>query len=140
MAPINIANAFSISMSFSSREVQVDGFLGGGPYQGQNATSGYSLLYTPKPNRGEHRFELIKRSSGGAIATVAYTSKLAPLEDGKNHSLHWTRDKNGRMRISIDGNLLIDVTDRSFSDPFAGFAFVNKGGGYAIRDLVIKVP
>lgn len=92
------------------------------------------------PRRGEYRLELIKRSSRGTVATIAYTNKLPSLEDGKKHSLLWSRDTSGRMRISIDGNLLIEVTDRSFSDPFMGFAFVNKGGDYAIRVLVIQVP
>lgn len=142
LAPMRISNSFLIAMAFSSREVPVDGFLGVGPYQGQNAGAGYRLLYTPKPRRGEYRFELIKRSARGAITTIAFASvnKLAALEDGKTHALRWQRDKKGRMRISVDDHTLFDVVDRSFGDPFDGFAFVNTGGDYAIRDLVIKVP
>jgi len=129
-----------MQISFKSQALAVDGFLGIGPYQGQQATSGYRLLYVPQPARGDHRFELVKRSWRGDVKTIGYSDLAVNLQDGNSHALQWTRDKTGLMRLLIDGQKIIEVRDASFRDPFNGLAIVNRGGDYGIVDVVIKVP
>ena len=63
---------------------------------------------------------------------------LAPeLSDGQAHRLRWTRDTNGTMRIVIDGRQIMEVTDRTFRQPFQGFQIFNRGGDYAFRRVTI---
>ncbi|MDZ7810701.1 MAG: hypothetical protein U5L11_12150 [Arhodomonas sp.] len=42
------------------------------------------------------------------------------------------------MQIDLDGQSLIQVTDRGFTDPFRGVVMVNAGGDYAVRSMVVK--
>ncbi|WP_440998204.1 hypothetical protein, partial [Arhodomonas sp. SL1] len=60
------------------------------------------------------------------------------IEDGATHAILWTRDRDGRMQIDLDGESLIQVTDRGFTDPFRGVVMVNDGGDYAVRSMVVK--
>jgi hypothetical protein len=41
------------------------------------------------------------------------------------------------MAVILDGQELFQVTDRSFRDPFDGFAAINSGGDYAFRRITI---
>ncbi len=41
------------------------------------------------------------------------------------------------MVVKIDGAQVMEVTDRSFRDPFDGVALVNGGGDYALRSITI---
>ena len=59
------------------------------------------------------------------------------LGDGQVHALTWTRGRDGAMRVALDGKTLMSVTDRSFKEPFDGFAMINAGGDYALRQIRI---
>jgi PAS domain-containing protein len=82
------------------------------------------------------------RTDGRYIRTITQRTPngVPAIEDSQLHRLLWTRDRAGRMQITIDDTVIMRVTDRSFRDPFRGFAVVNRGGDYAIRNMWIKVP
>lgn len=134
-APIPITNAFSIKMDLSSRPVA--GMPGDrfevGTYQGANAAAGYRLAYSP--NSKPH-LELRRLSSRGTSTLERYDGAIN-LGDGQVHALVWTRTPAGAMGVSLDGRPLMSVTDRSFNDPFDGFAMINAGGDYALRQIRI---
>lgn len=134
-APIPITNAFSIKLDMTARPVA--GAAGDrfelGPYQGANASSGYRLAYSP--NSKPH-LELLRLSSRGSSTLERY-DEAVNLADGQIHSLVWTRGPDGAMRVSLDGKAVMNVTDRSFKDPFDGFAMINAGGDYALRQIRI---
>ena len=50
----------------------------------------------------------------------------------------WTRDEDGEMAVSVDGNELFQVIDRGFTDAFNGFTIVNRGGDYAVRNVTLS--
>ena len=134
-APIAITNAFSIKVDMSSRPVAgaPEDRFELGPYQGANAAAGYRLAYSP--NAKPH-LELLRLSSRG-ISTLERYDEAINLGDGQVHNLVWTRNPAGAMRVSLDGKTLMNVTDRSFKDPFDGFAMINAGGDYALRQIRI---
>ena len=138
IAPIKISNAFALEMEITSRAVHglTDGRLEMGPYQGKQANAGYRLAYTPNPTKGAPSWELLKISSRGT-STLELHEKDFRLEDEQAHKLIWTRDRDGAMVISVDDKELFRATDRSFRDPFVGFAIVNSGGDVAVRRIVI---
>ncbi len=134
-APIPITNGFSIKVEMSSRPVA--GAAGDrfelGPYQGANAAAGYRLAYSPN---AQPYLELRRLSSRGTSTLERYDEAIN-LGDGQVHALTWTRTRAGVMRISLDGKPVMSVTDRSFNDPFDGFAMINAGGDYALRQIRI---
>ncbi|WP_425403055.1 hypothetical protein [Hwanghaeella sp.] len=133
-AALPISNAFAIDVTISLRPLAngvEDGFELG-PYQGANASSGYRLSYVAQ----DRSLQLLKISSRG-VATIDTARLAAGLTDEQTHQVTWTRDRDGAMTIRIDGQDAIAVTDRSFRDPFDGFAVLNRGGDFAVRDVTI---
>jgi len=137
-APVAISNAFAIELELTSRALPglVDGRFEFGPYQGAQAAAGYRLVYTANPSPGTPSLELLKLSSRGTSTLDLYDQPLR-LEDQQGHTIVWTRDRAGAMAVSVDGQTLFQVTDRSFRDPFDGFALINSGGDYALRRITI---
>lgn len=134
-----MANAFAIRLTLTAEApTSGSGELEIGPYQGDQAEAGYRLVYRPKAGDGVPGLELIKRGPQGTQATVARYDGDVSLADEETHTLLWTRNRDGRMQIDLDGTQVMDVTDRGFGDPFAGLVLHNTGGAYAIGSLVIK--
>jgi len=129
-AAVAIANAFTMAFEIYSTGPQ--GRLDIGPYQGAGQAGGYRLAYTPGG-----RLELLR--VGAASSAVVQTS-AAPLalEDQKTHALIWTRDGQGKMRVTLDGTEILATADRGYRDPFDGIAIVNHGGDYIIRRVSVS--
>lgn len=126
--PTRINNAFTFKMDLSSWKA--DGHLEIGTYQGTNRNTGYRLVYRPSQNPA---LQLMRHYSSNSAVVSTY--KSLKLEDQKNHQLEWSRSKTGDMKVSVDGKLLMQTTDRSFKDDFAGFVMQNKGGDYIVKSV-----
>ena len=48
------------------------------------------------------------------------------------------RDKEGNMVVKVDGATLMRSTDRAVQKDFNGFAFINNGGDYALKQVVVS--
>jgi hypothetical protein len=127
-----ITNAFAIRLEITSTEGW--GQLAMGPYQGAEQNAGYSLAYNPGATPS---LELL-RISGRGTSTLDSNPAALTLEDGATHTIEWTRDTEGAMAVSVDGETLLRVTDRGFRDPFDGFTLVNFGGDYTLREITIS--
>ncbi len=138
LAPVRISNAFAIEIALSARAVggSTAGRFEFGPYQGTAANAGYRLAYAPGAGAGAPSLELL-RISPRRTSTLEFYDKPLNLHDGQEHVLTWTRDRAGAMSILLDGQELMQATDRGFRDPFDGLAVVNGGGDYALRRVVI---
>jgi peptidoglycan hydrolase-like protein with peptidoglycan-binding domain len=128
----DITNAFAMNMTIRSRADE--GVLEFGPYQGTDRGAGYRLAYTPGAAGG---LELLRISYSRSAVVDTYDKPLR-LEDGQLHAVLWTRDEDGEMVVSVDGNELFRVIDRGFTDAFNGFTVVNRGGDYAVRNVTIS--
>jgi len=129
--PRTINNAFAIDLSLVSR--RNSGRLEFGPYQ-DNPGNGYRLIYYPAHATG---FEL-RRLAPGGNTVIARSQRRFDLETGGAHKLLWTRDAQGRMTIRLNDNVLLEVQDQNFQEPFDGFVLVNQGGDYNLRRIAIK--
>jgi len=127
----DISNAFAITLTMVSRVE--NGRLELGPYEGTNLDTGYRLAYTPGAEGG---LELLGVSSYRSAVVDLYEKPLK-LEDGRSHTLLWTRDDKGEMTISVDGKELLRVTDRRFGKRFGGFTLVNRGGDYGVQSIKV---
>ncbi len=140
-AEVAITNAFALEIEMTARPVAgvVDGRFEFGPYQagGGGSPAGYRLAYTTNPARGTPSWELVRLSTRGTKSTLELYDQRSTLEDDQAHTVVWTRDRHGAMAVAVDGQELFRVTDRSFRDPFDGFAIINGGGDFALRRIVI---
>ena len=66
------------------------------------------------------------------------TDRPIDLRDNAPHTLQWSRDGRGTMKVSLDGKALMQVTDRRFKDPFDGLVVVNAAGDFALRRVVLN--
>jgi hypothetical protein len=138
IAPVPISNAFAMEVELSSRAVaESQGRFELGPYQGETANAGYRLAYTPGAPAGSPSLELLRVSPRGTVSTLEFHDQPLNLEDGQPHTLTWTRDRAGAMSVHLDGQQLIQATDRGFRETFEGLAVVNSGGDYALRRIVV---
>ncbi len=142
IAPVKVTNAFAIRVELTSRMVQgsAEPRFEFGPYQGADASAGYRLAYRPGATGRTPSLELLRLSSRGGTSTIELYDQPLELEDGKDHVIEWTRNRSGHMVVRVDGNEVMNVTDRSFRDAFDGVALVNSGGDYALRSITIDGP
>jgi len=131
-ARTRISNSFALTSKFSS-------WTGEGSFafaltQG-TGSSGYRVVYTPKQAARGATLDLVRVTSRGEgrIDSVS----LNDLEDQKNHSLDWTRTKDGQMAVSIDGKQVLSARDTSFRDPFDAVALINAGADVIVKSVKV---
>ncbi|MDZ7854071.1 MAG: hypothetical protein U5L98_15870 [Halomonas sp.] len=111
-----------------------EGSLEMGVFQGNRPGGGYRLVYHPNSNPGMSLMRLTSNSS----EVIASSNDSLNLEDGSFHTLAWTRNQNGDMRISVDGRRVIQARDTSFREPFQGFVLANHGGDYSLGRIRVE--
>jgi peptidoglycan hydrolase-like protein with peptidoglycan-binding domain len=126
-----IPNAFALELQLTSRAES--GRFEFGPYQGGERASGYRLAYSPgvRPS-----LELVRLSPFGGSVIEAHQEALE-LEDGRVHTVLWTRDESGVMVVTVDGEELLRAGDRGVAGPFDGVVFINRGGDYTVREIKV---
>jgi peptidoglycan hydrolase-like protein with peptidoglycan-binding domain len=128
--PVEIGQVFRITAELSGSAD--DGHLDLGPYQGDALNQGYRLSYRANQARP---LQLLLVDEGG-LSTVASSSLR--LDEGGPHRLVWQREPDGRMRVTRDGEVLMDVVDRQLSEDFAGFSLINAGGQWTLREVIVE--
>jgi len=132
-----VGNAFAMQIRFfGTPPSSGSGRFAFGPYQGGGGEAGYRVTYSVEGQSAS--LALIKHAPRGTQSTVARHDKVPRLRRGESHTLMWTRNSDGRMQIDVDGQQVVDVTDRGFSDPFDGVILENGGGTFTIDALVVK--
>ncbi len=125
-----ISNAFALTAVIVGR-----GDAGGidlAVYQGKDKRhSGYRVSYVPGDGIA------IVRTSKRGNTIVERSQAPLDLSDGKEHTVVWTRHPSGEMALSVDGTQLFSISDRGYRDAFDGFAFINRGGDYLLRQLTV---
>ncbi len=124
---VGISNAFAISTEISSWVA--DGHWEVGVFQGAAAEVGYRVVY-----RTGQPLQLIRIGSRGTSVVDASASPLA-IEDKAFHKLEWTRGLDGAMRVTVDGEVVIQTSDRGFSDPFDGVRIGVLAGDFIVREI-----
>jgi len=131
-ARARISNAFLLTTSFSSWKGE--GSFAYAVTQG-TGNSGYRLVYKPKQTARGASLDLVRVTNRGegTIDSISIDS----LEDKKNHSLEWTRTKDGQMAVSIDGKKALSARDASFRDPFDAVAIINNGADVIVKSVEV---
>jgi len=74
---------------------------------------------------------LVRLTSTGAEVIARHEGQL-DLEDGRFHSIVWTREENGEMQVHVDDQRLLRVRDTELRERFQGFVLANQGGDYTL--------
>ena len=127
--PVRLSNAFALRLRLGS-ETTDPGRLEFGVAQGPGGI-GYRVAYTPNDAPS---FAILRVGSRGTQVVDA-TRKVIALEDHALHDIQFTRARNGRMTLSVDGDTVIDTVDQAFHDPFDGVMLINTGGDYTLRRI-----
>jgi hypothetical protein len=59
------------------------------------------------------------------------------VDDGVPHTLEWRRNNDGEMVVLLDNKEVMRTVDRAYDDPFDGFAVINKGGEFELKQVSI---
>jgi hypothetical protein len=129
--PVKIPNAFALKVTLTSKDKQ--GALNLGVYQGASGSTLYRAVYQPGAAPG---IAIQKVTSAGAV-TLGSTNSVVNLEDGNVHTLLFTRDAQGNMKVTLDNQSVATAKDTSITGDMAGLLFVNSGGAYYLREVKV---
>ncbi|NYS62039.1 peptidoglycan-binding protein [Vreelandella salicampi] len=130
-APVD--NAFRMELEIASR--QRPGSLELGLFQGNRPNgTGYRLVYSAGSRPG---LRLVRLTSTSVEEVARHEGRL-DLEDGRFHTIAWTRDQNGIMQVHVDDQRLLRVQDSGLRDGFQGFLLINQGGDYTLGRVQLQ--
>ena len=131
---VGITNAFALKLQLSLRSYgDRNTRLEFGPFQGEDRSSGYRLAY----ESGRTQSLSLLRFGPNRSAVIEMVDQGIVLEDGSPHTLEWRRSNDGEMVVLLDNTEVIRATDRAHDDPFDGFAVINKGGEFEMKQVSI---
>ena len=129
--PIEIDPEFKITTVVSG-SAEGHSHLDLGLYQGDKLNHGYRFNYRisePRP------LQLVVVNESG-VSLIA-SAKLPPDND-RALRLVWERNAEGRMTVTHNERILMDVVDSSVSGRFNGFSLINAGGEWTLYELIVE--
>jgi hypothetical protein len=131
---VGITKAFALKLQLNIKNyVDRNTRLEFGPFQDDERNSGYRLAYESgrTPSLSLLRFE------SNRSAVIEMVDQGIVLEDGNPHAIEWRRDNDGEMVVLLDNKEVMRIVDRAHDDPFDGFAVINKGGEFELKQVSI---
>lgn len=129
--PVTIENRFTLELRLRSPAPRGEWSIG--VTQGETLESGYHLIYRAGVEE-RHPLQLVKYLRGRRHL-IAEAGRGRTLDDGEPHALRWSRDVDGTMVVTIDGEEWLRARDTSYRDRFTGLAMVNRGGVFGVDDV-----
>ncbi len=131
---VGITNAFAAKLELNLRNyAERNTRLEFGPFQGEDRSSGYRLAY----DSGRTPTLSLLRFGPNRSAVIEIADQGIALDDGNPHTIEWHRGDDGEMVVLLDNKAVIRTVDRAYDDPFDGFAVINKGGEFELRQVSI---
>ena len=131
---VGITNAFAAKLQLNLRSyAERNTRLEFGPFQGQDRSSGYRLAY----DSGRTPTLFLLRFGPNRSAVIEIADQGIALEDGNLHTIEWRRGNDGEMVVLLDNKAVIRTVDRAYDDPFDGFAVINKGGEFELKQISV---
>jgi hypothetical protein len=131
---VGITKAFALKLQLNIKNyVDRNTRLEFGPFQGEERNSGYRLAYESgrTPSLSLLRFE------SNRSAVIEMVDQGIVLEDGNPHTIEWRRGNDGEMVVLLDNKEVMQTVDRAHDDPFDGFAVINNGGEFELKQVSI---
>lgn len=134
-APVAITNAFALEVDLTVRPLEGDGGarFAVGVYQGGETRAGYRLDVAPDEASGAPTLRLLRTNTWGGAAVIDRASEPVAFDRETPGRLVWTRTPEGEMAVSLDGETVIRVVDRSFREAFDGLVVTVERGDVALQ-------
>lgn len=131
---LGISNAFAIKLQLNIRShTEPNSRIEFGPFQSQERTSGYRLVY----ESGSTPTLSLLRFGPNRSAVIEMVDQGIALEDSNPHAIEWRRRHDGEMVVLLDHKEVLRTVDRAHDGSFDGFAIVNKGGEFEVKQVSI---
>ena len=131
---VGITKAFALKLELSIRNHgERNTRLEFGPFHNEERSSGYRLAY----ESGRTPSLSLLRFSSDRSAVIEMVDQGIMLEDGASHTVEWRRSNDGEMVVLLDNKEVMRAVDRAYDEPFEGFAVINKGGEFDIKQVSI---
>jgi len=131
---VGITKAFALKLQLNIKNyVDRNTRLEFGPFQGEERNSGYRLAY----ESGRTPSLSLLRFGPNRSAVIEMVDQGIIVDDGVLHTLEWRRNNDGEMLVLLDNKEVMRTVDRAHDDPFDGFAVINKGGEFELKQVSI---
>ena len=131
---VGITKAFALKLQLNIKNyVDRKSRLEFGPFQGEDGNSGYRLAF----ESGRTPSLSLLRFGPNRSAVIEMVDQGIVVDDGVPHTLEWRRNNDGEMVVLLDNKEVMRTVDRAHDDPFDGFAVINKGGEFELKQVSI---
>ena len=131
---VGITKAFALKLQLNIKNyVDRKSRLEFGPFQGEDGNSGYRLAF----ESGTTPSLSLLRFGPNRSAVIEMVDQGIVVDDGVPHTLEWRRNNDGEMVVLLDKKEVMRTVDRALDDPFDGFAVINKGGEFELKQVSI---
>lgn len=123
---VQIAPAFEVDMGmmseskWGSMEIALLG--------GKSHIPLYRMVYHASPSA--ERPIQIYRERNSRSYLIDEATKYPALDDGVLHQIQWVRDRQGNMKVFVDGKQVLSTVEIFYKENFSGFSIMNRGGTY----------
>ena len=130
----SISNPFAAKLQLNLRSyADRNSRLEFGPFMGDDRGSGYRLAY----ESGRTPSLSLLRFGPNRSSVIEMVDQGIALEDGNPHTVEWRRGSDSEMVVLLDNREIIRTVDRAYDEPFDGFAVINKGGEFEIKQISV---
>ncbi len=131
--PLRIPGTFALKAEFSAHNPPSEsGQLQFSLYQDPRADQGYqlSLVTGARPS-----LDLLQLRDGRSL--LIESAQVADLNDGQSHELEWRKNPDGEVELLLDGQSLLRIHDRAFSQGFSHLGISNQAGDFGVRSVQV---
>jgi hypothetical protein len=93
----------------------------------------YRVVYQPGAAPGV----AIQKVTAAGATTLGSLNSMVNLEDGSPHTLVFSRDAQGNMKVTLDDKAVASAKDTSLTGDMTGLLFINSGGAYYLREVTV---
>ncbi len=135
--PLRIPATFALESSFSFHHAPGErGEVGFALLQDQRGAFGYQLnILSGSGSKMGTTLELTLRRGGRT--SIVERADLGGFDSRQSHTLEWRHDSYGQIEVSLDGQRLFQIRDRSFRNDFSHLAIINYSGDVAIQGVTV---
>ncbi|MDJ0741082.1 MAG: hypothetical protein QNJ91_15310 [Gammaproteobacteria bacterium] len=124
-------NAFALDIAFRAGS---DSDFAIALLQSEAGRYGYRL-HVAGGARGGIELQRIRRGNGAVVDSHALAR---PIDDGALHDLRWQQRSDGTVSVALDGETLLQVSDRAFRDPYPWLTLRIDRGELTVRSLRVS--
>lgn len=128
---VSIPESFRITTELSGRDL-AGGQVNIGPYRDSQLGHGYRLAYL---DNNAESLALLRMTQDDQLVLDSTSLSLA---NDQTVSLDWERQEDGTMTVALNGNVVLQARDRTFSEGFDGFSLINAGGEWTLHSVTIE--